>query len=168
MRDVERQACFDRATSATRTHCLKIHSMARELKLRIIVETRRRASIMRSRRVAAAPTKPIKGSARREMTWRLSLRPRSGTASPTPWPPSPVPLCRGPAAGDFVYLDIGTCAGQTESCWSRRLKVPLAGITMKMIAAGGGVEARVPGTGRDGGPSCATVKDFDGWKPVKR
>ena len=78
------------------------------------------------------------------------------------------PYIQGPRGQRFVYLDIGTCAGQADSCWSRRLKVPLSGITMKMIAAGGVVEARVPGTGRDGGPTCATVKDFDGWKPAKR
>jgi hypothetical protein len=78
------------------------------------------------------------------------------------------PFVQGPRGRRFVYLDIGTCAGQADSCWSRRLKVPLAGITMKMILAGGVIEARVLGTGRDGGPSCATVKDFDGWKSVKR
>ena len=25
------------------------------------------------------------------------------------------------------------------------------------------IEARVPGTGRDGGPTCGTVKQFSGW-----
>ena len=30
-----------------------------------------------------------------------------------------------------------------------------------MIEAGGVIEARVPGRGGDGGPNCATVKDFD-------
>jgi hypothetical protein len=29
------------------------------------------------------------------------------------------------------------------------------------------LEARVPGTGKDGGPSCATVKPFEGWKLVQ-
>jgi hypothetical protein len=67
-----------------------------------------------------------------------------------------------------VYVDIGTCAGQADSCWSRRLKVPLEGIPAKMIRKGGVLEARVPGTGRDGGPNCATVKDFEGWKVVDR
>lgn len=33
----------------------------------------------------------------------------------------------------FVYLDIGTYAGQKETCWSRRLKVPLSGITWELI-----------------------------------
>jgi hypothetical protein len=29
------------------------------------------------------------------------------------------------------------------------------------------LEARVPGTGKDNGPNCATVKPFEGWR-VKR
>ncbi len=78
------------------------------------------------------------------------------------------PFVQGPPAQRFVYLGIGGYAGQADSPWSRRLKVPLMGITASMIAAGGVVEARVPGTGRDGGPTCATVKEFDGWKRVER
>jgi hypothetical protein len=76
------------------------------------------------------------------------------------------PFVQGPRRQRFVYLDIGTYAGQTDSCWSRRLKVPLDGIPPKLIAASGILEGRVAGTGRDGGPSCATVKDFEGWKPA--
>jgi hypothetical protein len=76
------------------------------------------------------------------------------------------PFVQGPPRQRFVYVDIGTYAGQADSCWSRRLKIPLDGIPAKFIRAGGVLEARVPGTGRDGGPSCATVKDFEGWKPV--
>jgi hypothetical protein len=75
------------------------------------------------------------------------------------------PFVQGPRRQRFVYLDIGRCAGQTESCWSRRLKVPLDGIPPK-FAAGGILECRVAGTGRDGGPNCASVKDFEGWKPA--
>ena len=76
------------------------------------------------------------------------------------------PFVQGQRQQRFVYIDIGTCAGQSDSCWSRRLKVPLEGIPPKFITAGGLLEARVPGTGRDGGPTCATVKDFEGWHPV--
>jgi Family of unknown function (DUF5990) len=73
---------------------------------------------------------------------------------------------QGPPNGRFVYLDIGTYAGQTDSCWSRRLKVPLRGITWDVVkqASRGVLETRVPGTGKDGGPTCATVKPFNGWK----
>ena len=77
------------------------------------------------------------------------------------------PFVQGPPRQRFVYVDIGTYAGQADSCWSRRLKVPLDGIPPKVIEAGGVLEARVPGTGRDGGPTCATVRDFDGWKPAR-
>jgi hypothetical protein len=77
------------------------------------------------------------------------------------------PFVQGPPDERFVYIDIGTFAGQVDSCWSRRLKIPLAGIRMKMVQAGNVLEVRVPGTGRDGSPSCAAVKDFKGWKLVK-
>ena len=83
------------------------------------------------------------------------------------------PFVQGPASERFVYLDIGTCAGQQDSCWSRRLKVPLSGITWQMIDRALAepkmcFEARVPGIGKDGGPNCATVKPFDGWKVIRR
>ena len=81
------------------------------------------------------------------------------------------PVVQGPAGRRFVYIDIdiGTYAGQIDTPWSRRLKIPLIGITSEMIdrvSVDGRtvLEARVPGTGRDGGPACATVKPFDGWK----
>lgn len=74
------------------------------------------------------------------------------------------PFVQGPSGERFVYLDIGTYAGQADSPWSRRLKIPLRGITWKMIDSRTILETRVPGTGKDGGPNCATVKPFDGWK----
>lgn len=73
---------------------------------------------------------------------------------------------QGPAAGKFVYIDIGKTAGQFDSIWSRRLKVPLTGITWNDIESLSGnsmLQTIVPGTGKDGGPNCATVKPFTGW-----
>jgi hypothetical protein len=76
-------------------------------------------------------------------------------------------FAQGPANNRFIYLDIGTFAGQTNTPWSRRLKIPLTGITWPMIErtsdASVVIETRVPGTGRDGGPTCGTVKHFSGW-----
>lgn len=76
---------------------------------------------------------------------------------------------QGPSNGKFIYIDIGTYAGETNSIWGRRLKIPLVGITWqtineltvnpKLI-----LEAQVKGTGKDGSPNCATVKPFDGWR----
>lgn len=81
------------------------------------------------------------------------------------------PIVQGPRGGRFIYIDIGAIAGQRDAAWSRRLKIPLSGITPSQIKKTSScthlLEARVPGTGRDGGPSCATVRDFDGWRPVE-
>jgi hypothetical protein len=76
------------------------------------------------------------------------------------------PFAQGPAQQRFVYIGIGTYAGQTDTHWSRRLKVPLQGITWEMIKKARTLAARVPGTGKDGGPTCATVKPFSGWSPI--
>ena len=78
------------------------------------------------------------------------------------------PFIQGPAGGRFVYICIGACAGQTDTPFSRRLKIPLTGITSDMIrrassGKGAVLETRVQGTGRDGTPACASVKDFGGW-----
>lgn len=74
------------------------------------------------------------------------------------------PFVQGPPSARFIYVDIGTLAGQTETCWSRRLKIPLIGITWAMVDRGTVLEARVAGTARDGSPTCATVKTFRGWR----
>jgi hypothetical protein len=78
-------------------------------------------------------------------------------------------LIQGPLAGRFVYIDIGTYAGQTDTRWSRRLKIPLSDITWELIDQLSDhsrhiLEARVAGTAKDGGPNCATAKLLGGWK----
>ncbi len=70
--------------------------------------------------------------------------------------------------GRFIYINIGASAGQVNSCWNRRLKVPLIGITWLMLdkTSDNGhliVETRVNGCGKDGSPNCGTVKPFAGW-----
>jgi len=82
------------------------------------------------------------------------------------------PLSQGPTTGRFIYIDVGQCAGQADSCWTRRIKIPLGSITWEMIKKASKdptvvIEAWLPGTGKDGGPSCATVKPIDGWKCQK-
>ncbi|MBM3763100.1 MAG: hypothetical protein FJW36_23000 [Acidobacteria bacterium] len=67
---------------------------------------------------------------------------------------------QGPPKERFIYIDIGAAAGQVGTHWSRRLKVPFVGID----ATHESWTTRVPGTARDGGPNCATVKPFSGWQ----
>lgn len=78
---------------------------------------------------------------------------------------------QGPAGAKFIYIDIGTYAGQTDSEWGRRLKIPLTGIDrlLPTLSGNNGVlQTKVPGKGKDGGPNCATVKPFAGWQLVKQ
>jgi hypothetical protein len=71
----------------------------------------------------------------------------------------------GDASRRFLYLSwrpLKWRPGQPEpACWLRRIKVHLSSITWEQIeqsvANGGVLEAVLPGTGRDGGPSCASV-----------
>lgn len=78
------------------------------------------------------------------------------------------PYVQGPANERFIYVDVGTAAGQFDSVWTRRLKVPLRDIsaeTIQQLLADSSLvlETKVPGTAKDGGPNCATVKPFPGW-----
>ena len=77
------------------------------------------------------------------------------------------PFAQGPPAGRFVYVNSGTRAGQADSCWTRRAKVPLTGIGWRLIerALAGTdtiLEAQIEGKAKDGGPACATVPLLDG------
>jgi hypothetical protein len=79
------------------------------------------------------------------------------------------PVVQGPPGGRFVYVDVGTYAGQKNTTWSRRMKIPLEGITWTLIrevlgSPGLRLSARVAGRTRDGGPNCASVKPHDGWR----
>src|SRR5262245_66143583 len=83
------------------------------------------------------------------------------------------PFVQGPPAGRVSYVNSGTYAGHSDSCWSRRAKVPLSGITWDLIEealskSSAVLEARIAGTAGDGGPACATIRLLDGgWKVRK-
>ena len=82
------------------------------------------------------------------------------------------PFTQGPPASRFVYVNSGTLAGESGTPWTRRAKIPLAGITTAMMrkalaAPGVRIEARIEGTARDGGPACATCRPIGGgWSVV--
>jgi hypothetical protein len=83
------------------------------------------------------------------------------------------PFVQGKPAERFLYVDIGKAAGQRNTEWSRRMKVPIAGIGWTMIEqaakTGRAIETRIPGTAKDGGPTCAsTAKLQSAWALVAR
>jgi len=80
------------------------------------------------------------------------------------------PCTQGPPTARFVYVNSGHRAGQAGTRWDRRAKIPLAGITTQMVGEvletpGARLETEFEGTGKDGGPTCATVKSIV-WRMV--
>jgi hypothetical protein len=80
---------------------------------------------------------------------------------------------QGPKDQRFIYVNSGTYAGETHSCWGRRAKISLMTVTREQIeevinTPGARLEAVIMGRGRDGGPMCASVPVIGGWKVVKK
>lgn len=69
----------------------------------------------------------------------------------------------------FVYIRIGTSAGDHASEWSRRAKVDIHDIPPALLdraRSGAVLEIRLLGRGKDGTPACATVRPLDGWVEI--
>ena len=74
----------------------------------------------------------------------------------------------GPTGRRFIYVDVGQYAKQHDTEWARRMIIRLDDVTWPLInkatKPGRRLEARIQGTGSDGGPSGATVKPLGGWR----
>jgi hypothetical protein len=144
--------------------------MEREIPLRITLVHPPRDVVFCLQRGKEEIASPVR-SAGDDLSFDLSLRVRDGR--PDGLPNFLGAFAQGPPAGRFVYFNSGTSAGQADSCWTRRGKVPLSGITWPMIEEVLGtpdavLEARVAGTAKDGGPACATVPLLEsGWRVAK-
>lgn len=83
------------------------------------------------------------------------------------------PFVQGPRGNRYVYIDIGAYADQANTQWSRRLKVPLSCMTWELVNSQSLLVGKIPGTGKDGGPSCAYawLKKLDPpwqWQPLNK
>jgi len=81
-------------------------------------------------------------------------------------------FAQGPKDSRFVYVNSGTYAGQHATAWARRAKLSLMSITTQQIQhaiddQGSLIETTMPGVGRDGGPTCASVKGIE-WRVVSK
>jgi len=101
------------------------------------------------------------------------VRPHQSTGSPN----FLGPFMHGTAAERFLYLswrplNWRPAQSETAGVYVRRIKVHLKSITWEQIDESvkkdGILEAVVPGTGRDGGPSCASVPLFGGGWAIRR
>lgn len=69
----------------------------------------------------------------------------------------------------FIYIRIGTSAGDHLSEWSRRAKIDIHDIPPALLdeaRQGRVLEIVLPGRGKDGTPACATVRSATGWQVV--
>lgn len=81
-------------------------------------------------------------------------------------------FAQGPKDSRFVYVNSGTYAGQPHTMWARRAKLSLMSITkaqiLNVVENGGSfIETTMPGVGRDGGPTCASVKGIE-WRVASK
>ena len=78
------------------------------------------------------------------------------------------PFVQGPPIARFVYLPVGRHAGQTDSEWGGRVKVPLSGLGLEQIEAlalGERLAARITGRSPKGGPALASMRLLPpGWR----
>lgn len=137
--------------------------MKQQLKLRIVVlDPPKNAPCMlqRGRSELHAPTKVTAKSIVFDFTVTLA------DLSTSP-PRLTGEFTQGRAGKRFVYVNSGSYAGHASSPWSRRAKIHLDTITRDLIeqalATDGVLEASYQGTGRDGGPACATVPLVKPW-----
>ncbi|MDM0036928.1 DUF5990 family protein [Variovorax sp. J22P271] len=76
-------------------------------------------------------------------------------------------LVQGPPDARFVYLAVGKRAGQVESPWDGRVKVPLGGLGrdhIEQLPPGGRLVARIAGQSSKGAPALASVRLLPpGW-----
>jgi hypothetical protein len=76
-------------------------------------------------------------------------------------------FAQGTPADRFIYVNSGRQAGEADSCWDRRAKVKLGGITPALVdrvlaEPGAVLEARIRGRSGDGGPICASTPLLNG------
>ncbi len=120
-------------------------------------------AVQRGRSDSLFPSLTGSDSMRFELSLRVSVDPGDGTFNFLG------EFAQGSKADRFVYVNCGTYAGQPDTCWSRRAKLKLASIPAAIVEGAMKstelvIEARVAGTGDDGGTICATVKPHAvGW-----
>lgn len=66
----------------------------------------------------------------------------------------------------FVYIAISGQVPEFDLVISRRAKIDVHDIPAELLRSGTIIEAILPGRGKDGTPSCATVRPLSPWRVI--
>jgi hypothetical protein len=139
-----------------------------ELPLRIVVEDPVRGLAMMLQRGKAAKMELLPPASRSAEAVAFDFAVTVDGRLPDGRPRLLGPHVQGPPEARFVYLCVGRYAGQADSPWAGRVKVPLGGLGWDEIQAlppGGRLAARIAGRSPKGGPALASVRDLPpGWR----
>ena len=125
-----------------------------EIKMRIVIE-QPVAGVLHSLQEDDAPHDPKKSKAGEPLAFEFPLR-----IAPGPKFFGKQVRPEGPVRR-FVYVRIGTSAGQHFSPWARRMKIDIHDIDPALLdkaVAGGVLEGTINDTAKDGSPACATIR----------
>ncbi len=132
-----------------------------ELPIRIVVETPVPGMAIALQRGAAGKAKLAPPTHRSAEAATFDLAVTVEGRLPDGRPRLLGPFVQGPPGGRFVYLPVGRYAGQADSKWGGRVKVPLGGLTWEAIEGlrpGARLVARIAGRSPKGGPALASVR----------
>jgi hypothetical protein len=138
-----------------------------DLPLRIVVEEPVRGLALALQRGQAGKATLLAPASNSSAAVRFDLEVTVDGSLPDGRPRLLGPFVQGPPDARFVYLAVGKRAGQVESPWDGRVKVPLGGLAWEHIEAlppNGRLVARIAGQSPKGGPALASVRLLPpGW-----
>lgn len=132
-----------------------------EIRARIVIE-QPVPGVLHSLQQDDAPLDPRRSSGGAPLVFDFPLR-----VAPGPKFFGPQVRREGPVRR-FVYVRIGTAAGDKASPWTRRMKIDIHDVDPALLdaaIAGGVLQATIGGTAKDGSPACATIRPVT-WRVV--
>ena len=130
-----------------------------EIRARLVIE-QPVAGVLHSLQQDDAPLDPRRSKAGEPLAFDFPLR-----VAPGPKVFGPQVRREGPVRR-FVYIRIGTAAGDRTSPWTRRMKIDIHDIEPALFdeaMAGGVLVGTINGTAKDGTPACATIRPVS-WR----
>jgi hypothetical protein len=126
-----------------------------EIRARIVIEQPVPGVLHSLQEGDTAPFDPKRSKAGEPLAFEFPLRVADGPKFFGPFVRREGPVRR------FVYVRIGTSAGDCGSEWTRRMKIDIHDVEPALLErakAGGVLQGTINGTAKDGSPACATIK----------